>query len=190
MKYYKLTNQNRQTQNGTQWGKNITHKATGTGRKLCSPDVIHVYDHPLKAAMFNPLHANFINPVLWQCRVKKVVADDKLKVGVKECTTIRQVPLPEISTNQRVRFAILCTLLICRDKSFESWAGNWLSGKDRTTGAARAARATAEAAAGAGEAAARAEWAAGEAAARVAWAGAEVEVDLIALIKKAVRKEK
>ncbi|MDD5220897.1 MAG: hypothetical protein PHV11_10045, partial [Candidatus Bipolaricaulis sp.] len=163
MKYYKLTDQDKKTHGDTEWGEHVTHKATGKGKELCTEDVIHVYDHPLKAAMFNPIHAYISNPKLWECRVRRVVANDKLKVGVKICTTIKEISLPEITTNQRVRFAILCALKAYPEPSFVEWANNWLSGKDRSQAAeaaAWAAEAAAWAAAGAAEAAAWAAWAA------------------------------
>jgi len=206
MKYYKLTDEKGQTNEDTQWGENITHRAIGEGSELCTQDVIHVYDHPLKAAMFNPIHANFTIPHLWECRVRKVVANDGLKVGVKSCTTIKEIPLPEITMEQRVRFAIYCSLEVYSDKDFIKWANNWLNGKDRTAEAVRAAaRAAKEApwtAARAAEeavrAAARAAWRAAEeaawAAARAAaWAAEEAvratrEINFIKLIKKAMVK--
>jgi hypothetical protein len=147
MKYYKLTDQDYKTYGGTQWGESITHKATGTGKALCSGNVIHVYDHPLKATMFNIIHAAFTNPLLWKCKVKRVVANDNLKVGVKECTTLRIISLPVITTNQRVRFAILCALTLPGlPAAWASWANDWLSGKNRTAEAAGVAAGAAEAA--------------------------------------------
>ena len=138
MKYYKLTDENNRTKD-TQWGEGVTHEARSTGNKLCSSDVIHVYDHPLKAAIFNSLHADFLEPILWQCKVRKIVANDGLKVGVKRCTTIQQIPVTEISSNQRVRFGILCALAVYKEKTFIQWAKDWLSKKDRTAEAAWAA---------------------------------------------------
>ncbi len=164
MKYYKLTDKNNQTHNQTQWGEGITHKVLGEGNVLCSEDVIHVYDHPLKAVMFNPIHANFSEYHLWECRVKRIVANDTLKVGVKECTTIRQIDAPEISLNQHVHFAILCALEVYNAPNFVTWAENWLSHKDRSARAAEAAEAAAEAA-------------------------ETAEIDFITLIKKAIKAE-
>lgn len=171
MKYYKLTKADGRTANDTVWGIGVTHKAKGNGKTLCSSDVIHVYDHPLKAAMFNPIHANFRKPKLWECHMRGVVADDGLKVGVKQCTTLREIPMPQITNNQRVRFGILVALKVHRDPEFAEWAQCWLSGKDRTAAAAE-------------RAAARAAWAA-EAAERAA----EGKIDFVALIKKAIRDE-
>ena len=224
MKYYKLTDGNCQTLGATSWGEGITHKATGKGKNLCSSDVIHVYDHPLKAAMFNCIHVNFSSPVLWECRVKKVVANDRLKAGVKQCTTIKRIPLPQITTNQRVHFAILLALQVYKEETFTKWAKKWLSGKGRARGEAEASRAraetatweaseaawaatwaakaaerAAEAAAWEAEAAAwkaeAAAWAASWAAKVAAWAAtwvtqaAETQIDLVSLIKQAIRKE-
>ena len=140
MKYYKLTDENGKTRGDTQWGEGVTHKATGKGKKMCTGDVIHVYDHPLKAVMFNPGHADFRNPKLWECHAKKVVANDQLKIGVKSCTTVKEIPLPEITTAQRVKFALYCALEVYRDEVFVQWANYWLNGKDRTESAASAAR--------------------------------------------------
>ena len=180
MKYYKLTDEKNQTNDSTQWGEGITHKAIGKGNELCSPDVIHVYDHPLKAAMFNPIHANFVNPRLWEVRVSKIVANDKRKVGVKSCTTVKEIPLPEITTEQRVKFAIYCALEVYHNKAYVKWANDWLTGKDRTRVAAEAAA----------EAAARVAWAAeaaAEAAARVARVAAwAANIDFVKILKKAV----
>lgn len=63
MRLYKLTNQNGQTYNQTQWGENVSHSGTGQG-ELCGPGWIHAYTSPLLATLFNPIHAAFSNPQL------------------------------------------------------------------------------------------------------------------------------
>ena len=55
----KLTNENDQTYNKTQWGENITHKADGQG-ELCGTGWIHYYDSPLLAVLLNPIHGILI----------------------------------------------------------------------------------------------------------------------------------
>jgi len=206
MKYYKLTDTNDQTHNGTTWGVRITHKTIGSGKTLCSEDVIHVYDHPLKAIMFNPIHANFSEYHLWEVRVKKIVANDTLKVGVKQCTTIRQIDAPIITTEQRVRFAILCALEVYKEKSFVKWAENWLSGKDKSERAAWSAATSAWSAATSTERAAwRAAWSAATSAwsAESAWSAAtsawsadwsaesaDKPIDFVSLIKKIIKEIK
>jgi hypothetical protein len=165
---YKLTDEKGQTHGGTQWGEEVTHKARERGKALCTESVIHCYRHPLLAVLFNPIHADFRTPLLWEA-TGRVVADDGLKVGCKKVTTIRQIPLPVITTEQRVKFAILVSLEVYHDKDYAKWARNWLDNTDRTEVAAWAtAEAKAEATAGAARAAA---WAA-RAAAWAAWATA------------------
>ena len=150
MRLYKLTNQQFKTRKfypqETTWGSNVAHTATGSGVALCTPDVIHAYTSPLLAVLLNPIHADIVNPILWEAR-GKVVAQDGSKVGVKSLTTIRQIPLPEITTTQKVAFGILAAMKVYKNPAFQKWAKLWLSGKDRSWAAAAAARAAAAAAA-------------------------------------------
>ena len=203
---YKLTTQEGTTYGGTLWGPGITHSASGPkSGALCSSSYIHAYRDPLLAVLLNPIHADFRNPVLWECE-GEVITDDRLKVGCYQLTTVKIIPLSEVTTTQRVRFAILCAMKVFDDPEWGAWASGWLSGK-RDRAAVRAARATAqakmdaaaEAAAEAAWAAAWAAWAAARAAnwaaraanwaARAAnWAAEEAakEIDLRAIAREAI----
>jgi hypothetical protein len=173
---YKLTDGDGQTRGGTQWGPGVSHSGTGEG-ELCGPGWIHAYEHPLVAVLLNPIHADFKHPRLWEAEGEIAIRDGQLKCGCKTLTTIREIPLPEITTEMRVRFAILCAKDVCADLSWNAWANGWLSGEDRS---AEAAYRSAEAAyaAQAAAAAAEAAWAAyaayaaarAAAAAEAAWA--------------------
>ena len=94
----------------------------------------------------NPIHANFRNPILWEAEGVIEKNDHSLKVGVKSLTTTRQIPLPDVSDEQRIKFGILCAKQVCKDKKWNSWADNWLSGQDRSTASASATCAYAAAA--------------------------------------------
>ena len=181
---YKLTRQDNTTSGGAtlEWGVSVSHTATGSGTQLCSADVIHAYTHPLLAVLLNPIHANYKNPKLWRCEGEVVANDHGLKVGVKTLTTIEEIPLPAVTTEQRVKFAILCAKQVCKDEKWNAWADKWLSGEDRTAAAAAAAaEAAAEARAAAAAAAVEAA-AAARAAARAARAA-----DLITLAVQATQ---
>jgi hypothetical protein len=154
MKAYKLTDKNNQTYNGCQWGENITHETDGVG-ELCGSGWIHFYDDPYLAVLFNPIHAKFNNPILWEIETDGRIKQDKgLKFGATKVTTLKQIPLPEITSEQKVTFGILCAKEVYKEKQWNKWTDNWLSGKDRTTYAAHAANAAAYAAAYAANAAA------------------------------------
>jgi len=157
MKAYKLTDSMSMTKNNTLWGENITHEATGDDTQdLCSDGWIHFYQHPLIAVLMNPHHADFANPILWEGEAHEPFKHESLKSGCRSFTTIRQIPLPIISTVQRIAFGILCSLEGYKEPKYVQWANNWLSGNDRSryTADAAAAAAAADAAAAAAAAAA------------------------------------
>lgn len=174
MKLYKLTDQNLQTYKGTQWKNGERKTASGTG-DLCSSGWLHAYEHPLLAVLLNPIHANFDDPRLFEAEGKIGKRDGQLKVGCTELTLTKEIPLPIITTEQRVKFAIACALTVDQSPEFRAWASKWLTGKDRSEEAAKAAWAAREAAwaaRAARETARAAAWAAREAAAAAAAAEA------------------
>jgi hypothetical protein len=127
----------------TQWGEGVAHKANGYG-DLCGPGWLHAYEHPLLAVLLNPIHAVFDSPQLWEAIGEgEIKREGQFKCGVTRLTTIRQIPLPVVTTEMRVKFAILCAKQVCMDEKWNVWADKWLSGEDRSRGAAQAARAAA-----------------------------------------------
>lgn len=165
----KLTDENGQTRNGTQWGPGVTHTATGAlGQPLCSDGWIHFYESPEMAAFMNPAHGDFRRPQLWSVSAEPEIRDGELKCGARTVTTVERIPLPEITTKQRVEIAIRLVLCVYKEPKFVVWAEKWLSGEDRT---ARAARETEAVWAAAAKAAVAAVWAAeAEAEAAAVWA--------------------
>lgn len=178
-KLYKLTDENGRTYGGCQWGPGVTNTAPGNG-PLCSPAWIHAYTDPLLAVMLNSIHGNFAAPRLWECEGEIGANDRGLKVGCTTLTTLREIPVPAVTTEQRVKFAILCALQVYNAPAFVDWAQAWLDGTDQSMSTARAAwvaRAAAWAAwaawaAGSTAWAARAAWAAGSA----AWAASKFAI--------------
>ena len=171
MKAYKLTNEEGRTHDDMQWGPGVTHTAEGPPvGPLCSGSWIHVYSDPLLAVMMNPLHEDYDSPRLWECRTKGRGKHDRgLKSGYRTVTTVRELPLPKVTTEHRIRFAILCTKAVCDLPAFVQWADKWLSGEDRTARTSWPA-----------------SWAA-ETAARAAAAAHGKPLDLVALAHEAVK---
>jgi hypothetical protein len=172
IKLYKLTDRDGQTWGGTQWGPGVSHSGTGEG-ELCGPGWIHAYEHPLIAVLMNPIHARFQTPRLWEAEGEVGLRDGQLKCGCKTLTTVREIPLPAVTTEMRVRFAILCAMEVCAYRTWNAWADKWLSGEDRSeaaAGAAAEAASTPARAAQAAAGAAQAAQAAAGAAAEAAWA--------------------
>ncbi len=144
----KLTDRDCRTFRGTLWGEGVTHSGTGRG-PLCGPGWIHAYaaetldDAALLAVLFNPIHAAFDDPIGWSSE-GEIALDDATKVGCRALTTIRRIGLPAVSNTQRVRWAILCARKVVRSRAWLRWADGWLSGRDRSAEAARAAVAAGE----------------------------------------------
>ena len=144
---YKLTSQNLQTYNKFQWEVGKWVETSGEG-ELCSSGWLHCYDSPLLAVLHNPIHAHINNPRLFEVEVEgKEKRDGQLKCGYTRMRLVKEIPLPEITTEQKIKYAIYCALEVCSEESLVWWANDWLSGMDRTTKAARAAAETARAAA-------------------------------------------
>ena len=140
---YKLTDENGKSYGNTQWGEGVTHTAEGNGAELCSNGFIHAYECPLLAILLNPMHADFKNPKLWESEGDITKRDGQLKCGCKTLTTLKELPLPNITTEHKVRFAIYCALEVYTAPEFITWANRWLEGRDRSAAAADAADARA-----------------------------------------------
>ena len=100
---YKLTDMAMKTHRGFPWKLGKAVKIEPAGNTLCSEEVIHYYDHPALAVLFNPIHADFPSGYrLWEVDVENIVAHDGLKGGAKQCTLITEIPVPDISTEQKI----------------------------------------------------------------------------------------
>jgi len=118
----------------------VTHTADGKGR-LCTKHWIHAYTDPILAVLMNPIHGKYDTYTghMWECEGEIGRRNGDRKVGCKKLTTIKRIDMPRITIEQRIRFAILCAKKVCKDRKWNKWANGWLSRKDRTADAARAA---------------------------------------------------
>src|SRR3990172_6972281 len=137
MRAWKLTDINASTHGGTQWGPGVRHTAPGTG-PLCTAGWVHYYRDPLLAVLLNPVGANFTAPRLWEGEAEApFLHDGWLKSGCGAFTTVQEIPVPVVTTEQRVQFGIFCALEVSGDAGFRAWAEGWLEGRDRSERAAR-----------------------------------------------------
>jgi len=139
MKFYKLLTQDMTSYNKTKWELNKTITVTKEGTEMCTDQVLHCYNHPLLAILFNPIHANISNPRLFEINVDEIVNTDGLKYASKGQTLIKELTIPEISLEQRIEFGIRVAKLVFKDTNWNTWADNWLDKSDRTKESASAA---------------------------------------------------
>jgi hypothetical protein len=138
---YKLTRADHTTHGGCQWGEGTEHTAMGVG-KLCTSGWLHAYTSPLLAVLLDPIHGNFgAAAVLWEAEGDVGKTDHGLKVGCTWLRTSRIIPMPKVTTTQRVAFGILTSRENIAEPVWLAWAERWLSGQDRSEVAAYRARA-------------------------------------------------
>ena len=132
MKYYKLLDQKMTSHNNTKWEIGVPITISKEGNLMCTDQVLHCYNHPLLAVILNPIHANIKNPLLFEISVDNIVDSDGLKFASKSQTLIKEIPLPEISLEQRVEFSIRIAKLVYTEKKWNEWADSWLNGSDKS----------------------------------------------------------
>ena len=147
MKYYKLLSQDLTSHQGTKWEIGVPITITKAGNEMCSDQVLHCYNHPMLAVIFNPIHANIRKPKLFEIQVDGICNNDGLKFASKSQTLLREISVPEISLEQKIEFAIKVVKLVYKEEKWNLWADKWLDGSDRTVHAALAALAAHAAAA-------------------------------------------
>ena len=166
--------------NETTWeiGKQVSAKE---GKPvLCTETVVHFYEDELLAIFMNPIHANLKNPRMFEVETCGEIIRDNVKSGCKSLKLIREIEIPKITKEQKIAFAILCSLEVYKEKSYVTWAENWLNRTDRSRESASAAYASASASAA---------YASASAAAAVAYASAAVntKIDFVTLAHKAMK---
>lgn len=185
---YKLLSQDLRSYGGTEWKIGVPVAVTVPGKTLCTTQLLHCYSDPELAVILNPIHANILNPRLFEIKTSEIIADDGLKQGCKKQVLVKELPIPVISTNVRIAFAILCAINTPQNNTFIDWAYNWLNKKNRSKEAAAAVAAAAYIAAYAADIAAAAV-ASDAAYAAVAVVGINKNTNLLTLLQKAKQYE-
>ena len=172
---YKLTDKDGYTRRGKNnqilWSPGVTKKTSGKG-DLCTAGWIHAYEHPILAVLHDPIHGKYgASARLWVCDTLdgKVKRDGQMKLGTSKLKVLKEIPLPKVTLDQKIAYAISCSLRVYAEESFVIWAEGWLSGKDRSRAAGVEAAWAGTRAAWAAEASVAAEWA----------TDVDVEIDLI-----------
>lgn len=116
------------------WSIGGTHVAIGAGTDIGSDAMIRVYEHPLIAVLMNPIHEDF-DPTKMRLFIAEgdiVVRQGQLQCGVRALKLVEEIPVPILTLEQRVKFALLSHKEVCDDPDWNTWADAWLSGKDRS----------------------------------------------------------
>ncbi len=112
-----------------------------------SPGGFRGYEHPLLAVLHNPIHSNIIDPRLFEAEADgEIVRDGQMELKSKRMRITKEIPVPEVSTAQRVAYAIYCAKRVFSVPKWDRyvpkwyhWADAWLRGEDRSEQAAQEA---------------------------------------------------
>lgn len=121
------------SRNDLKWEMGVPNTITKPGNQMCSDEVLHCYNHPVLAVIYNPIHVDIEHPRLFEINVDEIVATDGLKFASKSQTLIEELPLPIVTLDQKIEFGIRAVKLVCEEKAWNIWADKWLSGEDRCT---------------------------------------------------------
>jgi len=132
---YKLTDRDMRTKNGFQWKLGEWRRATGDIHQgLCSNAWLHCYGNPSLALFMNPVHANILHPRLFKAEVIGPSKKDKgLKEGYRRMRLVEELKFSNPTLTQKIAFGILCGKKVYKDKKWNKWADDWLSGDNRST---------------------------------------------------------
>jgi hypothetical protein len=134
---YKLTNGNMQTFARTQWAMNEWKGTAGVG-PICTNAWLHCYSDPVLAAFLYTKHVAYFKIRLFECEVAgNHVEDQGTKEGWQKMRLTKELKLKKPTRTQCIKFAILCSLEVYKNRKFAKWARNWLNGTDRTIKSAR-----------------------------------------------------
>ena len=131
---YKMTDENDRTFGGTQWGEGVEYTASGKCELLGWHNKYHAYENRLIATFMNPMlhgHGGYRTPHLWEAEGEISERQGPLKCGCVPLKTLRRIPIPQMTTDERVKVAILCTRTVVGENHalWHEWAEDWLSGK-------------------------------------------------------------
>lgn len=192
----KLTDAQRQTGAAygapLQWGPGVTHEVAEWSGELCTTGVLHAYsagmlrDAVALAVLMDSTHGGYgADARLWVCSAEGRSVSDGTKSGHTRLTTLRELPLPKVTIDQRVEVAIRCAQQSPgQTNEWTTWAAAWLDGTGRSAWAAADAAWAAAADAARADAAADAAAVAARAVASRAAERQQQVADLVALLER------
>lgn len=141
MRKYALTDPDGSTPKGERLEPGKFIEDARSGKDLLARLGAYCGDSPLVAALVSPL-ATEDGARMFQINRWKVSADPtqaQMYTVVKEVT-----PVPRVTLEQKLAFALLVLLQVYKNKNFQVWAQRRLSGEDRSFNAAQTMRHLAE----------------------------------------------
>jgi hypothetical protein len=141
MRKYVLTDPDGRTPKGLKLAPGKFIEQLGSGKDLLQRLGDCCGDTPLVAVLLSPFSTR-PGSRLFQINCWKVSVDPR---EAQSYTVVKEVrPVPAVTLEQKIRFALLALSKVYKQKDFAAWARSWLAGEDRSPSAARAQRESSE----------------------------------------------
>lgn len=92
----------------------------------------HLYDNIEVAAMMSATYQAGLDYKIFQVTAEHLISNDGIRLVFEKVKILNEVELPKFTTEQRILFAVLCTLDVISNKFFESWANEYLTKVDQS----------------------------------------------------------
>lgn len=121
-KRYKFLTSRKESYAGTRWEIGKWKKVDGKVKRLCSSSWLHCYCDPILAVLHDRIHGAYMEYStgckLYEVEVKgKSLTEGQIKEGWTEMRVKRQISIPKITLEIRLRYAIMCAIKVCPSKS-------------------------------------------------------------------------
>lgn len=139
---YKLTTQQHTTFRDYHFpvdGSWVYAKDMDSAPEPCTGTVLHHYANPLLAILFNNIHSDIKNPLLFEIEIDHEIDTDGAKGWCRSQRVLRQLEPPVLTVEERIAIAIYSVEAAGYDNSdWIYWATEWLSSVDRSAASALA----------------------------------------------------
>lgn len=122
--YYLVTDSENKTFGNVLWSENVVNEENNNPNKLFS-----IYEDPIVAHMLNPAYDGYKNPSIWIVEGEKEFTFG-FRHESKKLKAIKKVELSEPTDQERIAFAILCSIHLVSNPIFQEWSKNYLKSED------------------------------------------------------------
>lgn len=123
---YLITDENNKSWRETQWGENVSHTEDNPNYHF------PVFQDILVASYMYPAYDFFEKPKIWEATTNTDPTEISFRSKYPQLTTIKEVQFVNPTIEQRITFALLCSLNLILNPTFREWALNYLKGIDQT----------------------------------------------------------
>lgn len=129
MAKYILANLDNHTRRGSRLFPGNSSFSSQASNNIVAQNASEIGASPLVAIMLNPWHAQLDEAKMLELHFTTTAftaSDPAIKMNVRE------VVVPEITTDQKIIFALMVIAEVYRNDQFNQWAEKWINGSDRS----------------------------------------------------------